>query len=167
MSAAAADDLLAQLDSELRQETRKVVLRQLNGAWLRAWLSACSRWVSCVHTLPDESAVVSTADDASDLFGADLFGDGGAPLPSSFGIEVTACDALDADAATLKRLVADANAAMAAVEGTFGSTFRNGEAHERVDPRMHLEALRAFVPELERALRSVLALPELLRLLKK
>ena len=167
MSAAAADDLLAQLDSELRQETRKIVLRQLNGAWLRAWLSACSRWVSCVHTLPDESAVVSTADDASDLFGADLFGDGGAPLPSSFGIEVTACDALDADAATLKRLVADANAAMAAVEGTFGSTFHNGEAHERVDPRMHLEALRAFVPELERALRSVLALPELLRLLKK
>jgi hypothetical protein len=37
----------------------------------------------------------------------------------------------------------------------------------RVDPRMHLEALRAFVPELERALRSVLALPELLRLAKK
>jgi hypothetical protein len=169
MSAAAADDLLAQLDSELRPEIRKVVLRQLNGAWLGAWLSACSRWVPCVHSLLEES----TADNDSDLVG-----DGGAPLPSSSEIEVAACDALDADAASLKRLVADANAAMAAVADTFGSTFRDGAAHERVDPRMHLEALRvdprmhlealrAFVPELERALRSVLALPELLRLAKK
>ena len=88
-------------------------------------------------------------------------------MPSSSEIEVAACDALDADAASLKRLVADANAAMAAVADTFGSTFRDGAAHERVDPRMHLEALRAFVPELERALRSALALPELLRLAKK
>ena len=158
MSASAADDLLAQLDSELRPEIRKVVLRQLNGAWLGAWLSACSRWVPCVHSLLEES----TADNDSDLVG-----DGGAPLPSSSEIEVAACDALDADAASLKRLVADANAAMAAVADTFGSTFRDGAAHERVDPRMHLEALRAFVPELERALRSVLALPELLRLAKK
>ena len=158
MSAAAADDLLAQLDSELRPEIRKVVLRQLNGAWLGAWLSACSRWVPCVHSLPEE---ITAEDDY------DLFGDGAAPLPSSSGIEVAACDALDADAASLKRLVADTNAAMAAVADTFGSTFRDGAAHERVDPRMHLEALRAFVPELERALRSVLALPELLRLAKK
>lgn len=153
MNAAAADELLGQLDGAHRPETRAFVTRQLNGAWRSAWLASCAHWVPSVPT-------------EDDLDGFDLFDEDVAPPPSSPGTEASP-DALDADAAALKRLVAEANAAMTAVEDTFGSAFRQGESHVRVDAHAHLEALRSFVPELERALRGVLALPELLRLARK
>ena len=168
LSAAAAEELLERHDDATTDEARAAVARRLGAAWRASWC------VACMQRVDAESAEVEEA--YLDEFGEELPAEQqqrrpplrprprAPPPPDPY--DADAADALDAESVALRRRVADAKAAISAVEDTFGAHFHSGE-DERIEAREQLAAIQAFVPQLEQALRGVLGLPALLLLARR